>query len=53
MTPTTRTPRPTTPRRAALLVLAVTTLLATGCPCRCGGSGDSTGTTRVGTDRPS
>ncbi len=46
-----RTIRTPNLRLAALLVL--TTLLATGCPCRCGGSGDSAGTTRVGTDRPS
>lgn len=40
-------------RRTLALLLLLTTLAATGCPCRCAGSGDSAGTTRSGAeDRP-
>lgn len=41
----------TRPRLVALLFL--TTLLGTGCPCRCAGRGDSAGTSIAGADRPS
>lgn len=40
-------------RRTLVALLVFTCLLATGCPCRCAGRGDSAGTSIVGADRPS
>lgn len=39
-------------RRTLLALLSLALLCAAGCPCRCGGGGDSAGTTIAGTDRP-